>query len=118
MAKKSAPKPLVAGLWHIVSMSAWDEEYLNEEVRAYIRFDDAGRGDFQFGYVQGRMDYRTTVRDGNPAVEFTWEGGDGADGTPLSGRGWARIDNSKMIGMMYIHDGDDSQFVAQKPIRA
>ena len=31
----------VPGRWHIVSMSQWDEDYLNEEVQAFIEFDAA-----------------------------------------------------------------------------
>ena len=29
------------------------------------------------------MDYREGLRDGQLCVEWSWEGGDGADGTPL-----------------------------------
>ena len=56
--KKSKPKSPFLGRWHIVSMSAWDEEYLNEEVQAFIEFEDTGSGSFQFGYVQGMIDCR------------------------------------------------------------
>ena len=38
---------------------------------------------------------RPTTRDGKPAVEFSWEGGDGADGTPLTGRGWAVLEGQR-----------------------
>jgi hypothetical protein len=43
MAKKK-PKPVSPfhGRWHIVSMTEWDEDYLNEEVQAFIEFDDKG----------------------------------------------------------------------------
>jgi len=114
VAKKPAKKQPLDGLWHIVSMPAWDNDYLNEEVQAYFQFDDAGLGSFQFGYVQGRIDYRKVVRDGNPAVEFSWEGGDAADGTPLTGRGWATVENDELKGMIHIHLGDDSEFVAKR----
>jgi hypothetical protein len=87
---RTKPKSPFTGSWHIVSMSAWDEDYLHEEVQAYIEFDEKGGGSFQFGYVQSVMDCRTTNRDGKPAVEFSWAGGDGADGTPLTGRGHPR----------------------------
>ena len=66
-----------------------EDDYLNEEVQAFIEFNAGNGGSFQFGYVQGQIDYRATNRDGKPAVEFSWEGGDGADGTALTGRGWA-----------------------------
>lgn len=112
MAKK-AKNPFV-GTWRIVSMSGWDDDYLDEEIEAYIEFDPKQFGSFQFGYVQGQIDYRATTRDGNPAVEFSWEGGDGADGTPLTGRGWAALDGDELSGMFFIHQGDDSDFVAQR----
>ena len=88
MAKSKLKSPFT-GPWRIVSMSGWDEDYIDEEVQAFIEFDKAGVGSFQFGYVQGQIDYRTTTRDGKPAVEFSWDGMDGADGTLLNGRGWA-----------------------------
>jgi hypothetical protein len=115
MAKKSqgTTNPF-AGSWHIVSMSAWDEDYLNEEVQAFIEFEKQGGGSFQFGYVQGQIDYRTTKREGKPAVEFSWEGGDGADGTPLTGRGWAILEGDELHGEFCIHEGEDSEFVAKK----
>ena len=67
------------GLWHIVSMSEWDEDYFNEEVQAFIEFEKNGTGHFQFGYVQGYMDWRLSERDGEPCVEWTWEGNDEMD---------------------------------------
>ena len=65
MAKKK-PKPrspfLAAGT--IASMSNWDEDYLNEEVRAFIEFEPGQRGEFHFGYVRGGIDYRDALRTG------------------------------------------------------
>jgi hypothetical protein len=47
--------------------SSWDEDYLHEEVQAYIEFEKNGKGEFQFGYVQKQMDsslwnYRRSVQ--------------------------------------------------------
>jgi len=92
--KKSKLKSSFRGRWHIVSMSMWDEDYLNEEVQAYIEFDDKGGGSFQFGYVQGIMDCRETTRDGKPGIEWTWEGNDEMD--PAQGRGWAVVDGDQL----------------------
>jgi hypothetical protein len=69
--KKSKPRSPFLGRWHIVSMSMWEEDYLNEEVQAFIEFDDKGGGSFQFGYVQGIIDYRGSLRDGQSAAEFS-----------------------------------------------
>ena len=72
--KKSKPRSQFVGRWHIVSMSMWDEDYFNEEVQAFIEFDDKGSGSFQFGYVHGLIDYREGLRDGHPAADFSWGG--------------------------------------------
>jgi hypothetical protein len=45
-AKKKAVSPFT-GLWHIVSMETWDEDYFNEEVQAFIEFEDNGTGNFE-----------------------------------------------------------------------
>jgi hypothetical protein len=95
-------------------MSAWDEDYFDEEVEAFIEFGENGTGHFQFGYVSGYMDWRPTTRDDEPAVEWSWDGGDGADGTPLTGRGWAKPAGDELHGMIFIHLGDDSEFVAKR----
>lgn len=115
MAKaKSKPKNPFIGTWHIVSMSAWDEDYLNEEVQAFVEFEPKNVGSFQFGYVQGEIDYRLSNRDAKPIIEFSWEGSDTADGTPLIGRGWATLNGDELRGMIFFHFGDDSDFVAQR----
>jgi hypothetical protein len=114
MAKKTATENPFLGLWHITSMSEWDEEYLHEEVRAFFEFEQKGVGTFQFGYVRGQIDFRITTRDGNPAVEFSFEAVDGADGTPETGRGWAVLRGDELKGMFFFHMGDESDFVARR----
>src|SRR5438067_410130 len=114
MAKKSKPPNPFTGRWRIVSMSAWEDDYLDEAVQAFIEFKEKGSGSFQFGYVEGLIDHHTTKRGEEPAVEFSWEGGDGADGTPLTGRGWAVLRDDELHGMFFIHEGDDSEWVAKK----
>lgn len=47
-------------------------------------------------------------------MEFSWEGVDGADGTPLMGRGWANLGDDELDGMIFIHLGDESEFVAKR----
>ncbi len=114
MAKKPKPPGPITGRWRIVSMSAWEDDHLDEEVQAFIEFEEKGGGSFQFGYVQGLIDWRLTTREGEPAVEWSWEGGDGADGTPLTGRGWAVLKDGGLHGEFFIHGGDQSELVAQR----
>ena len=37
---KSKPTSPFTGLWHIVSMSGWETKDLNEEVQAFIEFEE------------------------------------------------------------------------------
>jgi hypothetical protein len=117
MAKsKAIPTPPFIGRWRIVSMSAWDDDFLDEEVEAFIEFDNKGSGEFQFGNVYGHMDCRLTTRDNEPAVEWTWDGNDEME--EAQGRGSAVLKGEELHGMIFFHDGDDSEFVAKKAKQA
>jgi hypothetical protein len=100
------------GRWRIVSMSAWEDDFLDEEVEAYIDFNDRGWGDFHFGNVQGQVDCRLTTRDGEPAVEWSWDGN--AEMDAAQGRGWAVNRDGELHGMIFFHGGDESEFTAKK----
>ena len=106
---KAKSKNWVLGRWSIDSMSMWDKGYIDAEVPGYFEFGADNLGSFQFGYVQGDVDYRATERGDKPAVEFSFEGGDGADGSPCSGRGWMTLDGETLTGMFYFHRGDESE---------
>jgi hypothetical protein len=108
---KAKPKSPFTGRWRIVSMSAWENDYLDEEVPAFIEFEEKDSGEFHFGYVHGFMDCRLSLRDGAPAIEWTWEGSDEMD--PSQGRGWAMLKGDELHGMIFFHGGDDSEFVAK-----
>lgn len=97
-------------------MEIWDRDYLDMEVEAFIEFGSDGRGTFQFGLVRGLTDFRLTQRDDLPAVEWSWEGNDECD--PAMGRGWAVLEGNRTItGRIFMHQGDDSSFRAQKKPR-
>ena len=52
------------------------------------------------------------TRDGQPCVEWTWDGNDEMD--PAQGRGWAVIKGDELHGLIAFHRGDESGFVAKK----
>ena len=92
-------------------MELWDKDFLDLEVPAHITFDDEAMGSFQFGLVEGWIDCRFSTRDGDPFVEFSWEGRDERD--PTCGRGWATLKPQHGLeGRLFIHQGDDSGFKA------
>ncbi len=111
---KAKPNPTspFTGRWRIVSMSAWDEDFIDEEEEGFFEFDGKGGGEFHFGYVHGSMDCKPTTREGEPALEWTWDGNDEMD--PAQGRGWAVVKGDELHGMIFFHSGDDSEFVAQR----
>jgi len=110
MAKTKATSPF-QGRWRIISMTQWDQDFVDEEEEGYIEFEGK-RGEFHFGYVHGQMDCRSITRDGVPAVEWSWDGNDEMD--DAQGRGWAVVKGEELHGMIFFHQGDDSGFVAKK----
>ncbi len=110
MAKKS--KTSLEGRWRITWMDQWDQEFMDEEIEGYFEFSPNNSGSFHFGYVQGQIDYRNVIRDGHPYVEFTWDGND--EMAPAQGRGWANLDGDEITGMIFFHQGDESEFKAKK----
>ncbi len=60
-----------------------------------------------FGCVNATLEieYACTI------IFFEWTGFD--EGDEVSGRGWARLDGkSKLVGRLFFHMGDDSEFEA------
>jgi hypothetical protein len=103
----------ILGHWRITRMEVWDRDYIDAQVKAYIRFDPSGFGEFQFAYVTGSIDYRLVEREGMPWVEWSWEGSEEMD--QVSGRGWAVVGEDGLLrGRIFIHDGDDSGFEAKR----
>ena len=93
-------------------MTEWDRDFIDEMVRGCFEFDMKDSGTFQFGYVEGQIDYRLDERDNKPAIEFTWDGNDEMD--PAQGRGWLVLEGGELKGMLYIHHGDESGIVLKR----
>jgi len=99
------------GIWHIIQMDMWDEDYFNMEVQAFIRIGANGFGDFQFGLVSGDLDGEVVKTGNTERFEFTWEGNDEND--PALGSGWLKFSGpEKLMGRFKFHRGDSSGFVA------
>ena len=101
------------GIWHIVQMDMWDEDYFNMEVQAFIRISSNNLGSFQFGLVSGDLDGEVVRIDNTERFEFTWEGNDEND--PASGSGWLKlVGQDKLKGSFKFHLGDRSEFFATR----
>lgn len=106
----STRKSLITGAWRILSMELWDRDYLDLEVPAHITFGRDRLGSFQFGAVEGGIDYRLSESDGLAKVEFSWEGFNDRDAS--SGRGCAILADIQLKGRFFFHNGDESEFMA------
>jgi hypothetical protein len=71
--------------WRIVEMDQWDQDYIDLVVPGYILFEENDLGEFQFGTVEGSLDYRTKPHDETERLEFLCSGS--AEIDPVSGRG-------------------------------
>jgi hypothetical protein len=105
-------KQLVEGRWRIVETEMWDRDALDLVVPAHITFGRNGVGEMQLIAIGASVDYRVEERGGAPVVEFSWSGFDEMD--PSSGRARARIEGDTMRGKLFIHQGDQSSFVAKR----
>ena len=100
------------GKWRIAAMEQWDKEFIDLVVPGHITLKKDGFGNFQFGAVEGTIDYQIEKIGELERLEFTWEGHDEFD--PACGRGWAVIEGNELHGRLYFHLGDDSWFKATK----
>ena len=104
---------LVEGRWRIVETELWDRDALDLVVPAHITFGRNGVGEMQLIAIGASIDYRVEERaHGAAVVNFSWSGFDEMD--PSSGRGTATTDGDTMHGKLFIHQGDESSFVAKR----
>ena len=112
--QKCKPVNPFQGRWIIESMTAWDvdEDDMVEDLQPFLEFERGGTGQLQFGSVGGQLDCRVVLRDGRPAVEFSWDGNDETE--HVFGRGWAMLEGDELEGMIFIHLGDETGFTARR----
>lgn len=101
------------GKWRITEMEQWDQYYIDLVVPGYIEIKKNQKGDFQFGVVEGEIDYRLENTEDRERLEFSWMGQSEYD--PVAGRGWALVDGQNgLFGNIYFYMGDESWFKAIK----
>ena len=108
LARRIMNRMNIDGTYEIIEMSEWDKEDIDLVEPGYIRIK-GNRGALHFICVDGDMDIRKSK---SGSYKFSWEGSDECD--PASGFGEFTCDGDTLTGRIYIHDGDDSSFVAKK----
>jgi hypothetical protein len=76
-------------------MDNWDQEAIDLVQPGFIEFGEDGLGSLGFIVVTGELDCRDADRDGQPGVEFSWQGSD--EGDDASGRGWAALNPGSLL---------------------
>jgi hypothetical protein len=92
-----------------VTMDGWSKESIDLVEPAYIEFGDGKRGSLHFICIYADIDYQ--INQDNK-ITFSFQGDD--EGQTISGRGWAKIKNGGLQGRLFIHNGDESYFTAQR----
>ena len=100
------------GKWRIIEMEIWDQDFIDMETEGHFLFEKDQLGSFQFGLVQGQIDYRIEIIGEIERLEFSWEGQDEND--EVFGRGWAAITDDHLEGRFYFYLGDDYWFKAKR----
>jgi len=96
------------GTWKIIWMELWAQEYINMEVSAHVTINNQGKGEFQFGLVQGNF----KVDFGQTYFDSEWVGCDEMD--DVSGEIYATFEEEELRGSISFHKGDESEFRAVK----
>ena len=60
--------------WRIIEMEMWDQDFIDMETEGHFTFEKDEIGYFQFGLVQGQIDYRIEKVGEIERLEFSWEG--------------------------------------------
>jgi hypothetical protein len=102
------------GTWRVIDMELWEREDLDLLGPAQFTLDRSGLRTLRFLAIEAALDYRTTQRDGQPSVEFSFGGCD--EGDRISGRGWAVLAERTLHGRLIFHNGDESGFSASRRV--
>lgn len=93
-------------------MEEWPQDYVDLVVPGFIEIEPDGMGSFQFGTVSGGVDGSIRTIVGLTFFEWIWWGQ--SDSDEGCGRGWAQIENEKLVGRIFIYGSDHSGFVAKR----
>lgn len=109
---ESQPALPLEGRWEIHSVEGYDEAELRVELEPFVEFRAEGDGAFHFALIRGSMEYRVEEQDGQPVAQFTFDAHHGAE--PLCGGGSAAVVGGQLEGVIWLHTGQQSRFVARR----
>jgi hypothetical protein len=108
---KEMDNTIFVGAWRILETELWTREDLDLVAPALLSLGRNRGGRIAFIAVEAQVDYRVVVRDGQPAIEFSFHGFD--EGDEVTGRGWGMLQDDRLCGRLFFHQGDDSSVVGR-----
>lgn len=97
----------IDGTYEIIEMDTWDKDAIDLVETGYISIKGK-KGQLHFICIDGQME----IQKANDKYMFTWEGTNECD--PAGGYGDFTCSGNTLTGRIYLHDSDDSSFVAVK----
>ncbi|MCI0748542.1 MAG: hypothetical protein L0Y58_24300 [Verrucomicrobia subdivision 3 bacterium] len=91
-----------------MEMEQWDQEFIDLEEPGFIVFAKNGRGEMKFGAVSLQLDWD---KEDKGRIAFSFDGFDEMD--EVSGRGWVKVLENKLVGQIKFHQGEKSEFTAE-----
>lgn len=97
----------------VYSTRSWERVARNTELAYPERGIGVGIGPIDGQCIRiTEMDYESGYMRAVSPDGWSWDGNDEMDAA--QGRGWAVLKGDELHGMIFFHDGDDSEFVAKK----
>jgi hypothetical protein len=100
------------GRWDINKIENWNDDELLLGAPPYIYVDTDNTGYFQFGSINGDMYLKANKNHESKIMEFNFSSTCGFD--EISGKGWMRIINDGLEGVLKFEDNDSVEFYASR----
>lgn len=110
MTSNAQDNPFI-GKWRITEMENFDQDMVEMGGPAIFHIHEERKGYLEFLGMKVDVDLEISVRDEQPFAEFTWWE---PHRLPHCGRGWIKVEGNSLIGKIYFHGGDRSEFKSEK----
>ena len=100
----------VTGMWKIVEMDTWDQDYVELNGPGCLQLEESGYGKLCFGGVEAQLKWMP--RKKGAGITFSFDGFD--EGDQIKGNGFAELEGPVLIGFVSFDEGEESGFAATK----
>lgn len=101
------------GLWDIYEIKIISGDFINVEMQSFIKINEGGRGQFQFGAITGDLTGEIIEQGINKKFMFRWLGMDKVK--MVNGSGWIEIPKEDLMeGEVTFYNGQKWRILAKK----